>query len=242
MKKFISLVLITTLIFPSVQALAFIKHADHNIISSASITTQKFELKPLPYSYDSLEPYIDTQTMILHHDKHHQAYVDNLNNALSKHPDLNYNSLEDLLLNIDKLPEDIKIAVKNNGGGDYNHNFFWSIMGPNKGGNPTEDLGRAIERDFGSLKVFKEEFKKAALGRFGSGWAWLASDKDGKLTIISTANQDTLIPLGLTPIIAIDVWEHAYYLKYQNRRADYIENWWNVVNWDQAQENYKNRK
>lgn len=241
MKKLISLVLISILLFPLTQTMAVSISINDNVASS-TIIMKKFELKPLPYSYDALEPYIDAETMMLHHDKHHQSYVDNLNNALSKHPDIQFNSLEELLLNVDKLPADIQIAIKNNAGGVYNHNFFWTIMGPNKGGSPTEDLGRAIERDFGSFKAFKDEFKKAALGRFGSGWAWLASDKDGKLSIVSTANQDTLLPLGLTPIIVIDVWEHAYYLKYQNRRADYIENWWNVVDWNKAQENYKNRK
>ncbi|MEG0306646.1 MAG: superoxide dismutase [Clostridium sp.] len=214
-------------------------------INAYGYTTEevkKFTLEPLPYAYDALEPYIDKETMTLHHDKHHQAYVDNLNKALEKYPALYNKSLVELLSSPNKIPADVRTSVLNNAGGDYNHNFFWSIMGPNKGGVPTGDLATAIDRDFGSFDKFKESFSNAALGRFGSGWAWLLSDKNGKLSIVSTANQDTPIPLNLTPIIAIDVWEHAYYLKYQNRRNEYIENWWNVVNWDNALTNYTKRK
>ncbi len=208
-------------------------------ISFANISKDtKFTLMPLPYSYDALEPYIDKETMIIHHDKHHKAYVDNLNKTLSTYPHLYDKSLDELLSNLSSLPRDIRQSVINNGGGVYNHNFFWTIMGPNKGGEPSGDLLKAIERDFGSFENFKNEFSKSALTRFGSGWAWLVSDDKGKLSIISTANQNTPISMGLTPIIAIDVWEHAYYLKYKNKRNEYIENWWNVVNWDQANKNY----
>lgn len=199
---------------------------------------KEFTLMPLPYDYDALEPYIDKETMTLHHDKHHKAYVDNLNKALSKHPELFSKTLYELLSNPDSLPSDIRQSVINNGGGDYNHNFFWNIMAPNKGGNTNGELSKSIERDFGSFENFKKEFTNSALSRFGSGWAWLVSDEKGKLSIISTANQDTPISIGLKPIVAIDVWEHAYYLKYKNERNKYIDNWWNVVNWDQANKNY----
>lgn len=198
----------------------------------------KFTLKPLPYAYNFLEPYIDEETMILHHDKHEQAYVDNLNKALSKYPELFSKTLEELLSNTSSLPSDIRQDVINNGGGVYNHDFFWTIMWPNQGSEPTGELAKSIKRDFGSFENFKKEFSSSALSRFGSGWAWLVSDDKGKLSIISTANQDTPISLGLKPIIAIDVWEHAYYLKYKNERSKYIENWWNVVNWGQANKNY----
>ncbi|MGL5756929.1 MAG: superoxide dismutase [Paraclostridium sp.] len=198
----------------------------------------KFTLMPLPYSYDALEPYIDKETMIIHHDKHHQAYVDNLNKTLSSYPNLSNKTLEELLTNTSSLPNDIRQNIINNGGGVYNHDFFWTIMGPNKGGKPLGELSKAIETSFGSFDNFKQEFNKSALSRFGSGWAWLVSDSKGNLSIMSTSNQDTPISLGLKPIIAIDVWEHAYYLKYKNKRSDYIENWWNVVNWEQANKNY----
>lgn len=201
-------------------------------------TIHKFELMPLPYAYNALEPYIDKDTLLLHHDKHHKSYVDNLNKALDKYPDIHYSSLEELLVNIDNLPKDIQEVVKNNAGGDYNHNLYWTIMGPNKGGPPKNMLLKAIERDFGSFEKFKDEFKNTALSMFGSGWAWLLSDNEGNLKIISTPNQDTPLPMNLTPIIVLDVWEHAYYLKYTYRRSDYIDNWWNVVNWDQAELNY----
>lgn len=206
--------------------------------------TQKngeFKLMPLPYAYDALEPYIDKETMIIHHTKHHKAYVDNLNKLLSNYPDLSSKTLEELLTNLDTLPKDIKQGVINNAGGVYNHNFFWTIMAPNQKGIPMGDLAKSIERDFGSFEEFKSKFKESAMSRFGSGWAWLVSDKNGKLSIISTANQDTPISIGLTPIIGIDVWEHAYYLKYQNKRSDYIDNWWNIVNWEQANKNYTNK-
>lgn len=198
----------------------------------------EFKLMPLPYSYDALEPYIDKETMIIHHTKHHQTYVDNLNKLLAKNPELSSKSLEELLTNLDALPKSDKQGIINNAGGVYNHNFFWTIMAPNQDGKPVGELATAIDNAFGSFDSFKSKFKESATSRFGSGWAWLVSDKDGKLSIISTANQDAPISLGLTPIIGIDVWEHAYYLKYKNKRADYIDNWWNVVNWNQANKNY----
>jgi len=190
-----------------------------------------FELPKLPYAVDALEPYIDAQTMTIHHDKHHQAYITNLNAAVEKHPELAGKSLEDLLSDLNAVPEDIRMAVRNHGGGTWNHNVFWEIMGPKVGGTPSGELTRALEKAFGSFDAFKSEFEKAAVGRFGSGWAWLVRKGDG-LAVVSTANQDTPLSEGLTPILAIDVWEHAYYLKYQNRRPEYVSNWWNVVNWE----------
>ena len=196
-----------------------------------------FELPKLPYAVDALEPYIDAQTMSIHHDKHHQAYVTNLNAAIEKHPELASKSLEDLLSDLNAIPEDIRTAVRNHGGGTWNHNMFWEIMGPKMAGGPNGELTRALDASFGSFDAFKAEFEKAAVGRFGSGWAWLVRKGDG-LAVVSTANQDTPISDGLTPILGIDVWEHAYYLKYQNRRPEYVSNWWNVVNWDAVADRY----
>ena len=196
-----------------------------------------FELGKLPYAVDALEPYIDAQTMSIHHDKHHQAYVTNLNAAIEKHPELAGKSLEELLSDLNAIPEDIRMAVRNHGGGTWNHNMFWEIMGPKMGGAPSGELTRAIETAFGSFDAFKAEFEKAATTRFGSGWAWLVKKGDG-LAVVSTANQDTPVSDGTAPILGIDVWEHAYYLKYQNRRPEYISNWWNVVNWDAVAERY----
>lgn len=190
-----------------------------------------FELPPLPYAVDALEPYIDAQTMTLHHDKHHQTYVTNLNGAIDKHPELASKSLEDLLMDLNAVPEDIRTVVRNHGGGTWNHSMFWEIMGPAKGAGPNGELARAIDSGFGSFDAFKAEFEKAANGRFGSGWAWLVKRGNG-LAIVSTANQDNPLSEGMTPVLGLDVWEHAYYLKYQNRRAEYVTNWWNVVNWD----------
>jgi superoxide dismutase, Fe-Mn family len=190
-----------------------------------------FELPKLPYAVDALEPYIDAQTMTIHHDKHHQAYVTNLNAAIEKHPELAGKSLEDLLLDLNSVPEDIRTAVRNNGGGTWNHNMFWEIMGPKAGGAPQGELARAVDTAFGSFDAFKAEMEKAAMGRFGSGWAWLVKKGNG-LAIVSTANQDNPMSEGMTPVMGVDVWEHAYYLKYQNRRAEYLTNWWNVVNWE----------
>jgi len=187
-------------------------------------------LPPLPYDVAALEPHIDAQTMQIHHGKHHQAYVNNLNAALDKHPELHDKSLEDLLKGINSVPEDIRPAVRNNAGGHHNHSLFWTIMGPKAGGEPAGKLADAITKQLGGFAKFKETFANAGTTRFGSGWAWLLAGA-GKLEIISTANQDSPLMDGKTPILGLDVWEHAYYLKYQNRRPDYIAAWWNVVNW-----------
>ena len=197
-----------------------------------------FELPKLPYAVDALEPYIDAQTMTIHHDKHHQAYVTNLNGALEKHPELAGKSLEELLMDLNSVPEDIRTAVRNNGGGTWNHNMFWEIMGPNAGGAPKGALAQALDSTFGSFDSFKAELEKAGMGRFGSGWAWLVKKGNG-LAIVSTPNQDNPMSEGMTPIMGVDVWEHAYYLKYQNRRAEYLTNWWNVVNWDAVAARFK---
>ena len=188
------------------------------------------ELPSLPYAYNALEPHIDEQTMRIHHDKHHAAYVSNLNAALEKHADLQKKSVEDLLRGINIVPEAIRTAVRNNGGGHANHTMFWQIMGPGGGGDPTGAVAGAIKSSFGSFVSLKEQFAKAAMGRFGSGWAWVI-DGGGKLVVESSANQDSPLMEGKKAIIGLDVWEHAYYLKYQNRRADYIGAWWNVINW-----------
>jgi len=187
-------------------------------------------LPPLPYDVAALEPHIDAQTMQIHHGKHHQAYVNNLNAALDKHPELHDKGLEDLLKGINSVPEDIRPAVRNNAGGHHNHSLFWTIMGPKAGGEPAGKLADAITKQLGGFAKFKETFANAGTTRFGSGWAWLLAGA-GKLEIISTANQDSPLMDGKTPILGLDVWEHAYYLKYQNRRPDYIAAWWNVVNW-----------
>lgn len=189
-----------------------------------------FTLPELPYAFDALEPHIDTTTMQIHHGKHHAAYVTNLNAALEKYSDLTSQSLEALISNPENLPEDIQTAVRNNGGGHYNHSLFWTLMAPNAGGAPGGELGDAIVSTFGSFDGFKDTFTKAAMTRFGSGWAWLGL-KDGGLTVISLPNQDAPLMAGVTPLLGIDVWEHAYYLKYQNRRADYIAAWWNIIDW-----------
>jgi superoxide dismutase, Fe-Mn family len=203
-----------------------------------------YELPKLPYAYDALEPHIDARTMEIHYTKHHQAYITNVNNAIKGKPDLEKKSVEDLISDLNSVPEDIRAAVRNNGGGHANHSFFWKIMGPNAGGEPKGKLADDIKSTFGGFDQFKEKFADAAVKRFGSGWAWLIKNKGGKLEIVSTANQDS--PLmgkavsgaeGL-PILGVDVWEHAYYLNYQNRRPDYIKAWWNVVNWDAVAKNY----
>lgn len=195
-----------------------------------------YTLPDLPYEYDALEPYIDVETMHLHHDKHHNTYVTNLNAAIEKHPELAEQTIEELVTHLNDVPEDIRTAVRNNGGGHANHSFFWEIMAPNAGGEPTGEIKTAIEETFGSFEKMKEEFKTAATGRFGSGWAWLVWN-NGKLEITSTANQDSPLTDGKTPIIGLDVWEHAYYLKYKNVRPDYIAAFWDVVNWEQANQN-----
>jgi len=189
-----------------------------------------FSLPPLPYEYNALEPHLDEQTMRIHHDKHHAAYVNNLNAALEPHPDLQKKSLEELLKGIESLPEAVRTPVRNNGGGHANHTIFWAMMAPGGAKEPTGALGQALTQAFGGFAQFKEQFAKACVGRFGSGWGWLVMEK-GKLAIESSANQDSPIMGGKTPILGCDVWEHAYYLKYQNRRPDYVGAWWNVVNW-----------
>jgi Fe-Mn family superoxide dismutase len=191
-----------------------------------------YSVPDLPYDYNALEPQIDEQTMRVHHDKHHQAYVDKANVALDG-TDWADSDVDDVLRSLDQLPGDIRTAVRNNAGGHSNHSFFWQIMSPDGGGEPGGDLGAAIDEAFGSLDSFKEEFKNAGVNRFGSGWAWLVHDGSG-LAVVSTANQDSPISSGQTPLLGVDVWEHAYYLKYQNRRPDYIDAWWNVVNWSEV--------
>ena len=191
------------------------------------------ELPSLPYDFGALEPHIDTQTMQIHHGKHHAAYVNNLNAALEKHPNLQGKSAEELIRNLSAVPEDIRTVVRNNGGGHVNHTMFWKLMAPGAGGAPKGAIADAITSSFGAFDAFKEQFAKAAVGRFGSGWAWLI-DSSGKLAIESTPNQDSPLMDGKKPVLGLDVWEHAYYLKYQNRRPDYITAWWNVVNWDEV--------
>lgn len=218
---------------------SYLSKADSNCTTTTlNKEVAKFTLKPLPYKYNSLEPYIDKKTMVIHHTKHQQAYVDNLNKALVNYPELYNKTVEELITDVSILPSDIKQAVINNAGGVYNHEFFWSIMSKDHNQMPSGNLLKAINDTFGCYDKFKEEFSSKALSRFGSGWAWLVKDPNNKLSIITTANQDSPISLGYTPIIAIDVWEHAYYLKYQNRRADYIDNWFNVINFDQAEINF----
>jgi Fe-Mn family superoxide dismutase len=189
-----------------------------------------YQLPDLPYDYSALEPHIDARTMEIHHTKHHKTYVDKLNAAIEGHSDLEYDNVDDLLKNFDKVPEDIKGAVRNHGGGHSNHSLFWTIMGPDGGGEPSGNVASAIDDAFGSFKEFRDKFNAAATNQFGSGWAWLVSD-GGKLDVISLPNQDSPLISGKTPILGLDVWEHAYYLKYQNKRPDYIEAWWNTINW-----------
>lgn len=196
------------------------------------------ELPPLPYAPDALEPHIDAQTMQIHHGKHHAAYVTNLNKALESASSLQNKSAEELIKDLNAVPEGIRTAVRNNGGGHVNHTMFWQIMGPNAGGEPTGALADAINAAFGSFSAFKEKFIAAGVGRFGSGWAWLVLDKDGKLAVSSTPNQDNPMMEGMAPVMGCDVWEHAYYLKYQNRRPDYLAAWWNVVNWAEIAKRY----
>jgi len=196
-----------------------------------------YKLPELPYAYDALEPHIDKETMNIHHTKHHNTYVTNVNNALEGHDDLAAKSVEELISDLNAVPENIRTAVRNNGGGHANHTFFWNILSPNGGGNPTGALAEAIDKKFGSFDAFKEEFAKAAATRFGSGWAWLVSN-NGELEIMSTPNQDSPLMEGKTPILGLDVWEHAYYLNYQNRRPDYVSAFWNVVNWDEVSKNF----
>ena len=200
-----------------------------------------FELPKLAYAYDALEPHIDARTMEIHHTKHHQTYITNLNGAVEKTPELAGKSLVELVSDLSAAPESVRMVVRNHGGGTINHNLFWEIMGPKMGGIPSGELTKALESAFGSVDAFKEEFTKAATTRFGSGWAWLVRKGEG-LAVVSTANQDTPLSDGATPILGLDVWEHAYYLKYQNRRPEYISNWWNVVNWNAVAERHNSLK
>lgn len=197
-----------------------------------------YSLPPLPYDFAALEPHISAQTMQIHHGKHHQAYVTNLNAALKDHPDHQGKSIEDLIANLNALPESIRTAVRNNGGGHANHSLFWQIMKPGGGGAPSGALAAAITSELGGFDAFKEALAKAVATRFGSGWAWLILGKDGKLAVTSTPNQDSPIMEGLTPLLGVDVWEHAYYLDYQNRRPDYLAAWWNTVNWEEVGRRY----
>jgi Fe-Mn family superoxide dismutase len=202
-----------------------------------STTPESFTLPPLPYAYDALEPHIDARTMEIHHDKHHAAYVANLNKTVADYPDLGKKSIEDLMKDLNDVPEKIRTAVRNNGGGHYNHSLFWLMMKPNGGGEPTGDLAKAIDTNFGSFDAFKDKFTEASTKVFGSGWTWLVAD-GAKLKIVSTPNQDTPLSIGQIPLLGLDIWEHAYYLKHKNKRADYIAAWWNVVNWDFVSERH----
>ncbi len=197
-----------------------------------------FKLPELPYAYDALEPHIDARTMEIHHTKHHNGYTNNLNAALEKAPALADKSIEEILSDLSKVPEEVRTAVRNNGGGFANHSLFWQIMSPNGGGEPSGELAKAIGAAFGDFSSFKDAFSKAAATRFGSGWAWLAKKGDGSVVVTSTPNQDSVISEGMTPLLGLDVWEHAYYLNYQNRRADYIAAWWNVVNWGEVAQRF----
>ncbi|WP_250121708.1 superoxide dismutase [Chroococcidiopsis sp. CCMEE 29] len=192
-----------------------------------------FELPPLPYNYDALEPYIDSQTMQLHHDMHHQAYVNNLNSAVEKYSDLQSKSPDELIRELNSVPEDVRTTVRNNGGGHLNHTMFWQIMAPNAGGEPTGAIAELITNNFGDFETFKQKFNDAGTKQFGSGWVWLVRSSDGKFEVMSTPNQDSPTTQGHFPIMGNDVWEHAYYLKYQNKRAEYLKQWWNVVNWNE---------
>ena len=200
-----------------------------------------YVLPDLPYAYEALEPHIDAETMRFHHDKHHNTYVVNLNAAIEKYPDFASMDIDSLVAHLSVVPEDIRTAVRNNGGGHANHTFFWNILAPNAGGNPTGPIAAAIDETFGSFDAFKAEFAKAATGRFGSGWAWLVVN-NGKLEILSTANQDSPLSDQKKPVLGLDVWEHAYYLKYKNARADYISAFWNLVNWEQVNKHFEAAK
>jgi Fe-Mn family superoxide dismutase len=201
-----------------------------------------YELPPLPYPKDALEPHIDAQTMEIHHGKHHAAYVNNVNKAIAGKPELENKPVEQLISNLDAVPADIRTVVRNNGGGHANHSMFWKILGPKAGGAPTGKLAEDINATFGSFDAFKEKLEAAGAGRFGSGWAWLIVNKNGKLEVVSTANQDSPIMEGNKPVLGVDVWEHAYYLKYQNRRPDYLKAFWNVVNWNEVNQYYEAAK
>jgi superoxide dismutase, Fe-Mn family len=209
--------------------------------AAASGAGGPFTVPPLPYSFDALEPHIDAQTMQIHHDKHHAAYVANLNKAVAEFPDIGKKPIEDLLKDITVIPEKIRMAVRNQGGGHYNHSIFWQMMKKDGGGEPSGELSKGIEKAFGSFSAFKDQFTKSAIGQFGSGWAWLVLD-GGDLKIESSPNQDSPVRVGQQPVLGLDVWEHAYYLKYQNRRPDYIAAWFNVINWDYVSQRFQSGK
>ncbi|MBH8560614.1 superoxide dismutase [Nostoc sp. CENA67] len=219
-------------------ALAGTPRGNSTSASTTPATTGAIKLPPLPYPYNALKPYIDDRTMEFHHDKHHATYVKNLNAALDKHPELKSKTVEELLKNLNSVPEDIRKSVRNNGGGHVNHSMFWKIMKPKGGGDPTGAIASAINENFGNFVDFKKQFNEAGAGHFGSGWVWLVRNKDGKLEVTTTANQDSPLSEGKYPIFGNDVWEHAYYLKYQNRRADYLDAWWNVLNWDEINKRF----
>jgi Fe-Mn family superoxide dismutase len=208
-------------------------------VFAAATDGAPYQLPPLPYPFDALEPSIDRLTMEIHHDRHHAAYVNNLNAAISRYPELWSRPIEELLSDIDSVPEDIRTAVRNQGGGHANHSLFWTVMSPHGGGEPEGDLADAMVRSFGSFASFKDRFKTAATAQFGSGWAWLVVEAAGGLVVTSSANQDSPLMSGRTPVLGVDVWEHAYYLKYQNRRPDYVDAWWKVVNWKAVEQRYQ---
>lgn len=216
--------------------------APWNRLSAQAAPSGPFTLPKLPYAFDALEPHIDARTMEIHHDKHHQAYVNNLNIAVKGKPELEKMTVEEILRNISSVPQNIRQAVINNGGGHANHSLFWEVMKANGGGKPTGELAQAIDADLGGFDKFKKDLSQAGITRFGSGWSWLVVGKDGKLKVYSTANQDSPLMKGETPILGLDVWEHAYYLKYQNLRPKYVEAWWNTVNWDNVTDRYKKAK
>lgn len=225
--------LLVIVCFFTIDAVALVLNVTNN-------GNDKYELPKLPYSYDALEPYIDAKTMKIHHTKHHQKYVDDLNKVLEEYPELRKRPVEYLLTHLDDVPEKIRTDVKNYGGGHYNHSIFWKMMSPKGGGEPTGIIKKEIEKNFNSFKEFKDKFNEVAKKVFGSGYAWLCLKKDKKLVIVSSKDQDTPLTNGMVPILGLDVWEHAYYLKYQNCRPDYIDAWWNVINWKQVEENYNN--
>jgi superoxide dismutase, Fe-Mn family len=243
----LSALLITSVLWTSSQPVSgqpFSNNAERAKFASearliAQAQPEEFVLPPLPYAYDALDTYIDSQTMMLHHDKHHATYVKNLNEAIAKHPELKGKSVETLLKELDSIPEDIRTTVRNNGGGHANHTMFWQIMTPKSSGQPKGKLAEAITSSFGDFAAFKEAFNSAGADQFGSGWAWLVLTPQKTLEVISTANQDSPLLEGNYPVMGNDVWEHAYYLKYQNQRADYLSAWWNVVNWDEVGRRYE---
>ncbi len=220
----------------ALTAIAGLRASD--LFAAAVPVDDAFTLPPLPYEADALEPHIDARTMTIHHDKHHAAYVKNLNEAVAKTPELKGKTLDELLKNLNDVPEAVRTAVRNNGGGHANHSLFWTVMKPHGGGEPSGAIAKAIDSQLEGFAKFKESFGKSATTRFGSGWAWLVAGKGGKLSVTSSANQDTPLSDGLVPLLGLDVWEHAYYLKYQNRRVDYVEAWWKTVNWDVVNRRY----